>query len=273
MGKWRRVTLALTGVVSGTLLLATTAFAASSANISHAYKASESIPSGSLVSVRAGKSDYVELANSRNGSKLLGLAVSSSDSLLAVDPDSGTVQVATSGTATALVSDVNGDISVGDQVSVSPFSGIGMKSLPGTRIIGVAQTAFSASTTGSSTKDVQDKSGKTQQIHVGYVRVTIGVGSSNSTDGSEQLNSLQKLIKSLTGKTISTWRIIIALIVAIIALAALIALIYASIFGSIISVGRNPLAKHAIFRTLTSVVVMACVMAAVAAATIFFLLQ
>jgi hypothetical protein len=273
MRKWRRFLLGVSGVLAGSLLLGVSAYAASSANISRAYQADGDIPNGSLVSLKQENNETVTAANSTNGSRLVGVAVSSNDSILAVDPTSGTVQVATNGTATALVSDVNGDIKVGDQISVSPFNGLGMKAAPGSRIIGIAQTAFSASTQGATEQQVQDRSGKQQAVHVGFLRINIGVGTSSSDDGAENLNALQRLVRSLTGRTISTLRIVIALIVTVIAVAALIALVYASIFGSIISVGRNPLAKQAIFRTLGGVIIMACVMAVVAAGAVFFLLR
>jgi hypothetical protein len=258
------------GSLVGVVLLSSIASAAS-ANISRAYQANGSIPNGSLVSFDSDKKNYVVPANTQNASRLFGVAVSADDSLLAVDAGSGAVQVATSGTTTTLVSDVGGTIKVGDQVGVSPFSGIGMKATSGSRIIGVAQTAFSATSDGSAHQQVADKSGKQQTITTGYIRVSIGVGV--STADTENLNALQRVAKSLTGKTISTVRIIIALIISLIALVALGSLVYSAIFGSIISVGRNPLAKHAIFRTLGGVIVIAIIMAGVAGVAVIFLLQ
>jgi hypothetical protein len=79
---------------------------ASSANISHSYHSTDSITNGSIVSLDPTRSDYVELANTDNGSRLLGVAVAKDDSLLAVDPTEGAVQVATSGNATVLVSNL-----------------------------------------------------------------------------------------------------------------------------------------------------------------------
>ncbi len=51
---------------------------------------------------------------------------------------------------------------------------------------------------------------------------------------------------------------------------ALITLIYASIYGSIVSIGRNPLAKYAVFRTLGSVLGLAALTAAISCLIIFF---
>ncbi len=129
-------------VTSALAVLGLAPAGASSANISHSYKATSGIQNGSLVSLDAKRSDYVLPANTDNATQLLGVAVASNDSLIAVDDTPGAIQVATTGVATALVSNINGDISVGDQVGTSPFDGLGMKALPGSQIIGLAQTGF-----------------------------------------------------------------------------------------------------------------------------------
>jgi len=247
---------------------------AASANISHSYSATGGIPNGTIVSLDPQHSGYVELANTSNDTRLLGVALASDQSLLAVDPSSSKTQVAISGTADTLVSTVSGDIKVGDQVSVSPFSGVGMEAEPGNRTIGIAQTAFTNNTDQATTEQVKDKSGKNQAVKVGYIRLTIAIGSKTAaTGGTAQANFLQRVVKSLTGRTISTVRILLSVIVALISLISLITLIYASIYGSIISIGRNPLAQNAVFRTLASVMSMAFLTTAIACVTIYYLLR
>jgi hypothetical protein len=200
--------------------------------------------------------------------------VNSSDSLLAVDTTRGTVQIATSGNAAALVSTVNGNIKLGDQIGVSPFNGVGMKAAPGSRVIGLAQTTLDDHTGGTTTQAVSDKQGKTSQIRVGLVRTSIAIGTNtDATAGTEKLTGLQKVAQSITGHTVSTARVLISLLVAVVSLLALITLIYASIYGSILSIGRNPLAKYAIFQTLGSVLGMALLTAVVAGITLFLLLR
>jgi len=258
--------------VSTCAVLSLTPASASSANISHAYHSPTAIPNGSLVSLDQQRSDYVQLTNVTNGSRLLGVATASQDSLLAVDASSATVQVATSGTVSVLVSTVNGAIHVGDQVAASPFNGIGMKSEPGAHIIGLAQTSFTATSAGVTTQTVTDKAGQQRKIQIGLLRLSIAVGVDNSGVGGQQLNALQRFVKSVTGRTVSTARVVLSLLIALVALLTLITLIYGAIYGSIVSVGRNPLAKHAIFRTLRTVLAMVLVTAAIATSLIAFLL-
>ena len=246
--------------------------AASSANISHSFQAEKTIPENSIVSLDPARSDFVEPANLDNGSRLIGVAVEGNDSLIAVDATPGGVQVATTGTATVLVSTLNGAIDVGDQIGVSPFDGIGMKALPGSRIIGLAQTSFNDRTPGAKSERITDKAGKSSSVRIGFARINIAVGT-NTNSFADNLTSLQKLTKSITGRTIATERIIISLVVAMVAMLALITLVYASIHGSIISIGRNPLAKYAVFRTLTTVLGLALLTTVIAGLTIFLLLR
>ena len=249
------------------------AVSASSGNISHSYHASNAIPDGSIVSLDPDRSDYVVFTNVLNGDRMLGVTVASNNSLLAVDPANNKVQVATSGTVDTLVSDLNGDISVGDQIAASPINGVGMKAENGSHVIGLAQTSLKSTSDGAITQTITDKQGHPKQILVGLVRLSISVGTDTVVANGVQLNSLQRLGKSLTGRVLPTWRILLSMCVAFVALVALITLIYASIYGSIISVGRNPLAKYAIFRTLSTVLGMAAFMSILAFGTIFLLLH
>jgi len=270
--RWIRGLRLLVGVSLFALVIAgLDPASASSANISHSYHSSSSIANGSIVSLDPSQTDYVQAANTSNGAQLLGVAVNSDDSLLAVDATDGLTQIATSGNANTLVSTLNGPIKVGDQIAVSPFNGIGMKAAPGSRIIGLSQTAFDAQSQDAKSLPVTDKSGKQTNLSVGFVRITISVGTANSS--AQSGSALQRFARSLTGHTVSTARVVIGLVVALVALAALITLTYASIYGSIISIGRNPLAKFAVFRTLTSVLVIAGATAILASITIYLLLR
>jgi hypothetical protein len=264
--RWRSLLIGLIGILT---LLSLAPVAASSANISHAYHSNQQIRKGSLVSLVSGQSDRIEPANVTNGDRLVGVTVPSQDSLLAVDPSSDTTQVATDGTVNALVSDVNGDIKSGDQVAVSPFNGVGMKADPGSRIIGLAQTSFSGQT-GSTSQQVTDRSGKSHTIKVGYVRLGLAIGTA-SADSS--LNGLEKLAVQLTGHKVSIIRLVLSLIIGIVALVLLVSLTYGAIYGSIISIGRNPLAKFAVFRTLRSVIAMVVFTGVLAGLLIFLLLR
>jgi hypothetical protein len=266
-----RLNLWLAGLGLALLTLGLSPAFASSANISHSYRSDKTVSNGSAVSLNR-QSGYVEAANTLNGKHLIGIVLDSNDSLLAVDAQAGRVQVATSGTASVLASTLNGDVGVGDQVSVSPFNGIGAKALPGAYVIGLAQTGLNAGTPGSDHQTITASNGDNRQVVVGLVRLSIAIGSPGN-GGSQQLNALQRLARSVTGHNVSTVRAVLGLLVALVTILALVVLVYGSIYGSIISIGRNPLARYAVFRTLAAVLLMSVLMTAIAGATIFFLLR
>lgn len=258
--------LLVTGLVTTSMLVG-----ASSANISKSYKATEVISNGSIVSLDVKRADYVAPANLANAARLLGVVLASDDSLLAVNPDAGGVQVATSGSVTTFVSTLGGDIKLGDSIAVSPFNGVGMKAGDGDRVIGLAQTDFNQATDGASLERVTDKAGQDKEVAVGYIRLSIAIGTNNPA---QTQNSLQRVAESITGKSsIPTIRLVISAIIAILALIAIVTLTYSSIYGSIMSVGRNPLAKYAIFRATGSIMGLVILIAAVAALSVFLLLR
>ena len=275
MRNLRQGRLLLTFIGLALFVMGLSPVGAASANISHSYGSSVTITTGSLVSLDPLHTNFVVPANTDNGLQLLGVVVNSKDSLLAVNSSSdiGTIQVATSGTASVLVSDVNGNINVGDQVSVSPFNGVGMKAAEGDQTIGLAQSSFSSKSTGSTLERVTDKAGKITEVNVGYLSLGISIGSVPTPTGSNRQNILQRIVKSSTGRSVSTFRASLALIITISAGVALIVMIYASIYGGIISIGRNPLAKFAVFRSLVSVLGIAGLTALVASATVYLLLR
>ena len=244
---------------------------AASANVSTSYKSSDSLTNGSLVSLDPTRSDYVQAANTSNGQRLIGVVVASNDSLIALDPTNGSVQVATTGSALALASTLNGSIAIGDQIGVSPFAGVGMKAEADSYVVGIAQTALNNTTAGTQVDTVTDLSGHKIPITVGYVRVTLGIHSSVGT--ATKRGALQEFVKGLTGHYVSTPRLVVSIGISGLALLVLSLLTYSSIYGSIVSIGRNPLAKFAVFRTLTSVLAVTACIALLAGGTIYLLLR
>lgn len=278
MRRWRNIKYIACSVTAILLFMGISPASASSANISHSYDTSENIPIGSIVSLDSSKANYVDPSNNGNSGSLLGVVVQSNESLLAEDPtsNSNSVQVATTGLADTLVSTLNGPISVGDQISVSPFDGVGMKAISGAPVIGLAQTSFSSSTQGASPRYVTDTSGKSHKIWVGFIKLNIAIGqgaTSSSMNLNQQISSLVTFSKTLTGHAVSTVHVIVSLVVAGVAIVAIISLIYASIYGGIISIGRNPLAKFSILKSMVYVLVMIVFIVIVAGTIIYLLLR
>ncbi len=245
---------------------------AATASVSRSYSSASPIEPGNIVSLTTLQSKTVTLANTSNSDNIIGVVVALDDAIIEVDPSETKVQITSSGLANVLVSDVNGDIKIGDKVAVSPFDGLGMKSGTGERIIGLAQSGFDSGSETLTTVDVKDKSGNSKKLRVGRVQINVVIGNDDAA-GDEKLTGLQNFVKSLTGHTVSTFRLLTSLVIGILSLLALLVLVYSAVFGSIISIGRNPLAEGSVFRALRSVLFLAVLVVAVALVFIYLLLR
>lgn len=244
---------------------------AAAPTISRAFYSKTSIISGSIVRLTAKSSSNITTANTAMSDNIIGVTESNNESLVAIGPSSKTVQVAISGEANTLVTTVNGNILRGKYVAVSPFGGMGMASKSGDRVIGVAEATFNSKSAGAKRQTVTNRFGQKQTLWVGRIPVNIATGVDNSD--TLELNGLQKIAMSITGHTISTFRVIVALILIVLAFATIITIIYSSAYGSIISIGRNPLAKGAIVRSLRFAVAIAAIIAILTGVIVFFLLN
>lgn len=208
------------------------------------------IVQASLVSTASDDSNTVELANLKNANRLAGVV--SKASLVELSQDKNKqVQVALSGTAYALVSDINGTIRAGDKITISPISGVGMLTTTDAQIVGTAGTAF----TGKSAKTitVKDKAGKSHSVHVGAIPIQISIAYYVVPSSKLLPPFLQNLANNIAGRPVSVARILLGSVLLLLAFVSIFALIYTSVKAGLISLGRNPLAAGAIQRSLVGV--------------------
>jgi hypothetical protein len=239
------------------VIVALAASAPAWASLSQGFATSASIPPGSLVALDANSSGSVDAADSLNVNRLFGVVVPPSSASVSLSgTGSGQVQVVTSGTANVLVSTADGDIQVGDYITVSSIAGVGEKAgADSTRVVGTAQANFNGTGDGVT----QDTIGNAQ-VDIGQIPVVIGVSTYTSTAGKQSYvvpNWLQNLSNTLAGKSVSPIRIIIAGLILLVSLVSITVLLYAAVRNSIISIGRNPLSRSSVLRGLLQVVLIA----------------
>ena len=242
-------------------------------SLSRSYSADKNVPTGSVVALAEESGDNIVLANTSNADRTVGVVVQASESVLEINPGVNRPQVATGGIVRVLVSTAGGEIKSGDKVSVSALSGVAQKSYLGDYVVGFAKDDFTGAESGTQDVELIDESGKTRQFKAGLIEVQLSIGLENSLDSAENLNSTQELVKSITGNSTSMPRIIASIVIALLTLIGLSILLYASIYGSIISIGRNPLARASILRGLAVVLVMAGFGVVLALLLIYFLLR
>lgn len=202
------------------------------------------------MSLKQESDNAVELANTDRVNELVG--VIGENSLLEFTSDDKEVKVVTSGVASVLVSDLNGEIKAGDKVTASPIDGVGMKASDSAQIVGTAQVDFDPGNAASRT--ITDKEGKSQTVRIGLVAAQINVTYFVPQDDTSFLPSfLQNFANSIGGREVSPVRVIVSAILLLIGLISIAVLLYSSVHSSIISIGRNPLSERAVNKSLLEV--------------------
>jgi hypothetical protein len=226
--------------------------AALSAAIAQGYLTSGDVPPGTLVEIQGDKSDTVIAADADHRDSLLGVAVVTNDATLALNATNGRTQVASSGSVSAFVSDINGPIKAGDKITASPLSGVGMKATDAGKIVGEAAADFDTST--AQTVSAKLKSGKSQSVHVGSIPLVIQViyYVPAASKGIVPV-FLQQISNAIAGHEVSTLRILISVGIVLLGIVTVAIILFSAVRNSMISIGRNPLAQSDIYRSLLQV--------------------
>lgn len=266
---WRRQSLWLGLVLA--FIIPATAYAATT--ISQGYSTSDTLSIGSIVSISDKAPDQVVAATSSNVNNLIGIVINSGTSLLSVSNGStNQVQIATNGLAAVLVSDINGAVVQGDQITASPVKGVGMKATSNAKVVGVAQS--SANDGQSKTDSYTDGQGKKQKLSLSQVQVLVGVTYFYvQPDKTLIPQAIQNLADALAGKKVDPLPIIISAVIFIVTIIIVVSIIFSMIRNSIISVGRNPMAQSAVYRDVIQLSALVLGILAVAVIAIYFILS
>lgn len=197
--------------------------------------------------VTLSKPGTVATAPAKDSSRIYGVVIDPSDAPLALSQNtSGQVFVATGGDYEVLVSTQNGIIKTNDYISMSPNDGIGAKATSSeTTVVGRADTSFDGK------KGVINGSGDTA---VGRILVHVAVGSNPGYNRDLNVNNqLQNYAKVISGRPVSPFRLYVSAIIFLGAFVAAFSLLASGVRNGLISIGRNPLSKHSIIRSLIQV--------------------
>lgn len=218
--------------------------------ISQAFISGTKLPTGSIVSLQKGTTDRVDAATTQNADYLLGVVIDDSNSQISITSNQDNqVYVATSGNQHVLVSDINGDISIGDPITASPIKGVGMKATSNIRIVGVAQDSFPNKT--ARKQSYKDESGNNQSTQIGQMPVSINIAYYYQQPEKTLIpQAVQNIANAMAGRKVDTLPILLSIAIFIMAMIIVVSIIYSMIRSSIISVGRNPMSQSAVYRNV-----------------------
>lgn len=255
-------------------LLSSSAPALAASTLSVGYLSAKPLDGGEIVSLDKNPG-IVVAADTTNADSMVGIIIGPNDALLSLTSSPSEVQVATSGVVDTLVSTANGDVKAGDKITASPIAGVGTKATNSTRVIGVAEASLDAKTPGASKQTVKDKSGKNKDVYVAKIPVQIGITffSTGSTTPNPVPSFLQKFANAVASKQVQPLPIVISGFVLLVTFLTAGIIMYSAIRSSIISVGRNPLAKGGVLSGLIQVIIIDTLLIAAGMATIYFILR
>ncbi len=219
------------------------------------HRITGAVTEGTLVVSDNASAGFAKPATISSSSDLIGVVVGSEEPLLTVNSGSGQRQVAINGLAYALVSDINGEVKKGDYITASSIAGVGMKSTSESRVLGLAKTDLGSSSN-VQTIQAENVDGATVSTRVGRVLVQINVGYYGGPPNANRgiiPQALQDFSNTVAGRQVSSTRILISGLLLLVALIISVTLVYSAVGSSIISIGRNPLSKLPVRKSLLQI--------------------
>lgn len=231
----------------------------------------EGLKPGMVVALSDGTKDKpeVERAGDKDLSKIIGVTVLSRDTLVTIASGDDRVYVQSKGEVDVYATDINGVIKKGDAVAVSSLRGLVMRGTNDTARIGLALEDFPEA---NEDITIVKEDGTTQIVRLAKIKITLANGIAERASGSFE-SPLERLGRSITGRTVGELQVIIALIIFIIVMIAEASIIYGSVSSAITSLGRNPLARKVIVRELIRVFLMVVVVFAVGVGSIYIIIS
>ncbi len=239
----------------GLLIVIKLTGALSAQSVTRAYGSDQVLQRGMIVGQTKVDATKVEPIDIRRITSILGVVVSPNDSPITISEDKQRVFVTTSGQYDVLVSDQEGSISQSDYVTVSSLGGVGMKATDAqSNILGRAAASFDGKTNIISTATLTDAKGVKKTVHMARIKVEINIAKNplaKNTDGTPEI--LSKVGKAISGKSISAARLYLSAIIFIVGTIVAGSIMYAGVKSAIISIGRNPLSKRSILKSMLGV--------------------
>lgn len=243
------------------------------------YNSENTVQIGMLVSLKKGDNNTVVPLKNSNIDNFLGVAIPASSAAIILSSNTVTQQqilVSTSGRLTVLVSNQNGNIKAGDDLTVSALDGVAMKaSKTDPQIVGKAVTDFNGSKNTVSQVNLKDSVGKQQSVSVG--RAVVDVLVTHNPKYQQQTDYvpgfLTSIANSAAGKSVSVARIYLSLAVLVATVIIVGNILYAGVRTGMIAIGRNPLSKKSIIRSLIQTAIIAIIIFLIGLFAVYLLLK
>lgn len=252
---WQRI-IAFFGLVF--LVVISTQHPLSAQAVTEGYNADLALQRGMIVMLKKDDPTKVELVTTQSGEMMRGVVVAANDAPLTLANAGQRVFVATNGRYDVMVSTQNGPIKAGDYITASALSGIGMKATDKEAyIIGRAIADFDGKKDVIGTNEVKDSTGNKISVNIGRVSMDVGVAKNPLLKATEPNvpEFLMKAATAIAGRPVNPFRVYMGVLVFGICTVVSGILMYGGVRSGLISIGRNPLSKKSIIRSMFQVII------------------
>lgn len=247
--------------------------------VTQSYNADPSVQSSMIVELKPKDPSTVIPLKYEDIRHMLGVVVPTGDASIVLTPAKITKQqvlVATTGHYYVLVSNQQGPIKVGDGLTISALAGIGMKASESeSQIIGKAAGDFNGTSNVLGSVKLKDTVGKQSTVAIGRVPVDISISHNPLSQKTADYvpGFLAKAAVAVASKPVSAARIYLSLVLLFVAAFITGSVLYSGIRSGMIAVGRNPLSKKSIIRSLIETVIAGLIIFVAGVFAVYLLLK
>ncbi len=238
--------------------------------LAQGFGADKSLERGIIVVLDEEDPSRVKPATLDRVEDLYGVIINQNDASVTLSEEGSDVFVATNGPYRVLVSTQNGSIEPGDFITVSSIEGIGMKTNNiAPVVIGRAMTGFDGSNA-ASTAQAGDRT-----VSIGRIDLDV-LASNNPLQKPAEANLpdfLRSAAEAIAGKPVPAARVYISVFVILVASVVSGSLMYSGVRSSIISIGRNPLSKKSIIKSMIQVILVGLIIFIIGVFGVYLILR
>lgn len=247
----------------------------SAQSVTKGYGSDQVMQRGMIVGVKETDPNKVEAISIDQLNRILGVVVNPNDSPITISSDSHHIFVSFTGRYEVLVSDQEGAISPNDFITVSSISGIGMRAtVDQDTIIGRATGNFDGKSNVISTMSLKNKGGQDREVRIGRVPVELAIGKNPLAKNIDNTPAFLRAVgNAIAGKEVSAVRLYLGAAIFSIGTIVAGAILYAGISSGIISIGRNPLIRKSIFKSVLGVAVTSLLVFLISVLGVYLLLK
>ncbi len=249
--------------------------------VTRAYNTDSPLQRGMVVRISQKDKNKVEMLTESTATKMEGVIVAANDAPVTLSSSDVTKQqvfVANTGHYNVLLSNQNGAVKPNDYLTISSLAGIAMKAdTKQAIVVGKALAAFDGKTNVSGTTELKDSTGKKITVGLSLVPVDINISHNPLERQPESrvpgIAFLQSGARAIVNKTVDPSRLYLSVLLLIVAAAISGSLLYGGVRNSLVSIGRNPLAKTSIVRSMMQVILVSIIIFIIGLIGVYLLLK